>query len=122
MLLSGFKDGLRDGAVSAAAANVSAEPFGDLLAGGMGIFSEQRLRRHDLPWRAVTALRSDVADERLLERIQLVVSGHALDGQHGFFVRLEGQITTRADRPAIDQYRASAANFGFAGALGACQP
>jgi hypothetical protein len=69
IFLSRFENRLRDGAVGAAAADVSAQPFGDLLSGGIGIVHQQCLRRHDLPGRAITALGADVADECFLDRI-----------------------------------------------------
>src|SRR5581483_3568109 len=95
---AGFENGLCDRAIGAAAADGACEPFGDLLARRMGIFHEQTLRRHNLPRRAVAALRADVADERLLKRIELLAVRDALNRQNAFSVGLEGQIVARADR------------------------
>src|SRR5580765_7491940 len=69
VFLSSFEDRLRDGAIGAAAADIAAQPLGNLFAGGMRIFNQQRLRRHDLPRRAVTALRADITNKGFLERI-----------------------------------------------------
>src|ERR1043166_5703182 len=111
VFLRRFEDGLRNGAVGAATANVAAEPFGNLLAGGIGIFHQQRLGSHDLSRCAVTALGADVADESFLQRIQLIAARHAFDGEDGFLMRLESKVAARAHRPVVDQYRASAAHL-----------
>ena len=112
-----LKNRLGDGSIGAAAADVAAQPLGDLRARGLGIFNQQRLGRHDLARRAVTALRADIADERLLQRFEFAVLSDTFDGQYGFFIGFKGQQIARAHRAIVDQYRAGAANFGLTGAF-----
>ena len=112
-----FKNRLGDGAIGATAADVTAQPLGDLHARGLWIFNQQRLGRHDLARRAVTALRADIADERLLQRFEFAVLSDTFDGQYVFFIGFKGQKIARAHRAIVDQYRAGAAYFGLTGAF-----
>src|SRR5206468_11968347 len=84
ILLRAFENRFGDGAIGAATADVAAHPVGNLLARGIRIFHQKCLCGHNLPRRAVTALSPDVADESLLQRIQLIAVRHSLDGEHGF--------------------------------------
>ena len=120
--MSRLEDGLRDRAVGAAAADVAAQPFGNLVAVRIGIVTQERLGGHDLSRRAVTALRADVADERFLERIQAFVLRYAFDGKDRLFMCFERQVIAGAYRPAIDQHRTGTADFGFARALRSGEP
>src|SRR5207249_11590373 len=72
---------------------------------------------HDLTRRAVAALRRNVADERLLDRVQLVAVGNALDRRNRAAVRLECEVVARADWVSVDQDLAGATDLGFAAAL-----
>ncbi len=64
---SSLENGLRDGRVTPAAANIPLHPFGDLVVGRRGVLKQERLGRHQLTRRAVTALRSYISDKRGLE-------------------------------------------------------
>jgi hypothetical protein len=83
-------DGCLNAVVRHTAAQRSVHGVADLRIGGMRIFVEQRLCRHDLPVLAESTLRDLLVHPRLLERVQLAVrrepfecGDFTLDGGHG---------------------------------------
>ena len=68
--------------VRGAAAQIAGEPAPRLLFGRARHPVEQRLGGHDLAGGAEAALVAAVLDERLLDRMQRVAVGQALDRQH----------------------------------------
>ena len=63
--------------VRAAPAEVAAHELADLLIRSSSSLRQQADRRHDLPRRAVTALKAVVPDERLLHRVEGTVARRA---------------------------------------------
>src|SRR5262249_29067620 len=102
ILLSRFKNRLGNGTISAAATDVPGKPVGDLLPRGPRIFHEQGFCRLDLPGCAITTLRADVTNERLLQRIQLITPRYSLDGQNRLPMSLKSQVVTRTHRATVD--------------------
>src|SRR5258705_7709925 len=78
-VLRRFLHRLDNAAVGAAAADVAAHPLADFIVASGVPFFQQRNRRADLPRRAVAALKSVVADERGLHRMQPAVRGQPFD-------------------------------------------
>src|SRR5438445_338326 len=70
---------------------------------------EQRDRRHDLPGCAVAALKTVVANERLLHRVAGPLGRQALDGHHIAPFTLSRQGQAGQHPPAVDQHGAGAA-------------
>ena len=67
--------------IGPAAADVAVHMLDDLLAGGLGIASEERRRLHDLPGLAIAALRHLLGDPGFLQRMA-GVRRQALDRCH----------------------------------------
>jgi hypothetical protein len=84
----------------------------DLLLGRVGIALQEIGGGHDHPRRAVAALQAVVVPEGLLERVQLVAVGHALDGLDLGAVGLDGKHRAALHRVAVDVHRARAAVGG----------
>ena len=96
--------------------------FHDLRARRFGVGVEQRLRADDHPRRAVAALVAGVIDERLLDRLQPVALGEALDGRHALARhRLEGG-SAGAHRLAVDEHGTGPARGDATAELGAGEP
>src|SRR5439155_3527778 len=68
--------------IRTATTEVAAHELADLLIRTRSSLLQQRDRRHDLPGRAVAALKAVMADERLLHRMQPSVSRQAFDAGH----------------------------------------
>ncbi|PAV66105.1 hypothetical protein WR25_17476 [Diploscapter pachys] len=68
--------------------------------------TRQAQRRTDLPWRAVAALESIMANESLLQRVQRAPLGHTFDGGQRITVAHDSQGQTGIDPPTIAQHRA----------------
>src|SRR4029077_17469559 len=77
--LGGRLDGLDDEVIASAAAEVPGQHFADLLGGGPGPLAEERGGAHDDPGGAVAALEPVLDPESLLDRMQAVGGGDALD-------------------------------------------
>src|SRR5262245_1761760 len=112
-------DGGDDVRVCAAAADVTAHEFADLLVGARTSLSQQRDRRHDLARRAKAALKPIVTDERLLHAVQAAVTRQALDGHHLAAIALRGERQARQHALTVGQDRARTACPLVAALLGA---
>src|ERR1700730_17517735 len=100
-----------------APAEIAAHEFADLRVGvGMSFF-EKSDRRHDLPGRAVAALKGVMTDERLLDRMQRPVPCKSFDRGHLTAVALSGQRQTRQNPLAVRQNRARTARSLIAALL-----
>ena len=116
-------DGLEDPAVARAAAEVAVEaPLDLLLVRAQLAVLEQGADREQHPRRAEAALERGVAGERLLEPLELGPLGEPLDRRHLAPARVGGEVAARADRQAVDEHRARAADLDVARALRAGQP
>ena len=78
---------------------------------------EQVGGRDDEAGRAEAALHRAGLDERLLDAVEPVLAGEALDGDDLVTVRLRGEHEARADELAVEQHRARAALALLAGVL-----
>ena len=67
--------------IGAAAADVAAHQFADLVVGFWPCLRRSARRRADLPRRAIAALERVMVDERLLQRMQRAVVGEPFDGR-----------------------------------------
>src|SRR5882762_10467448 len=96
--------------VRAAAAEVAAHVFANLVRGARVAFPDARNRGHDLARRAIPALQGVVIDEGLLHGVQRAGgSGHAFDGGDLPVVGLHGKREARHHAPTVDVHRARAA-------------
>ncbi|MEH2473354.1 hypothetical protein V1281_005460 [Nitrobacteraceae bacterium AZCC 2161] len=111
----GFHNGILDHPIAGAAADIGAHPAANLVAAGVGVSVEQRLRQQDHAGRAHAALKGVRFDESLLQRMR---RGFRLQSLHGgqrlAFDRLD-QRAARCERPAIHQHGACAAYAVIAG-------
>src|SRR2546423_14772199 len=105
--------------VAGAAADVTGDGEADLLFARPRIRVEQRLRHHDHARRAEAALRAAVADEALLQRVQLAVLAEAFDRLQRRAMRLHREDEARAHRLAVQDDGAGAAVADVAALLGA---
>src|SRR5690242_6209750 len=105
-------DGLDDVHVAGAAAEVALEAPPDLLVVRVRVLREQVGRGHDEARRAVAALQAVLVPECLLDRVELAVLGHALDGGEVLALRLDGEERAALDGLAVDEDRARAALAG----------
>ena len=101
---------LDDLIVAGASAEVARHPLLDLVFTRRGVVVEKRLRGEYLARRADTALEAAVFDEALLERLQTLVLGDALDGRDFGPGCLQGHRDAGSDHPPVDQDRARTAN------------
>src|SRR6185295_10391727 len=82
------EDRLQDALVARAAADVAAHVVLDLVGGGRRVLGQERDGGHDHPRRAEATLERAVLDEGLLDRMQRIALGQALDGLHRRAARL----------------------------------
>src|SRR5579859_1818490 len=106
--------GLDDVHVTGAAAEVAFEALADLVFGRIGVLLEKVGRGHDEAGRAVAALQAVLVPESLLDGVQLIAVGHALDGREVAAVGLDGEHRAALDRLAVHVDRARAALAGVA--------
>jgi len=100
------------GDIPIAAANVvvSGEPIADLLAGGVGVFQQQRVGRDHKPRCADATLGDAVEDEGLLDGMQFTRATDAFHGENGGFVRHFLHFDQTGERQfVIEDYRAGTA-------------
>src|SRR6266542_5975769 len=121
-LLGGPLDGLDDVVVAGAAAEVAFQPVADLGLRRPRRALEELGGRHDHARRAEAALQAVLFPEAFLDRMQLAVLGHALDGLHLRALALDGQERTGLHRQAVDVHGAGAALAGVAAHVGAGEP
>ena len=108
--------------VARAAAQVAGERLADLGVGRARRARQQVVRGDDQPRRAEAALHGAGLQERLLDRVQLVLGRREpLDGHDLAALGLAGQHQARAHELAVEVHRARAALALLAGVLGARQ-
>src|SRR4029077_14572116 len=107
--------------VPGAAAQVAREPVAHLFLGRIGVALEERLRRDEHARRADAALERGVLEELLLQRVELVALGHALDRLYRSSLQLGAEDQAGAHQPAVDGDAAGAAVAGSAALLGTRQ-
>jgi len=98
--------------VPVAAANVvmPGEPIADLLAGGIGVFQQQRIGRDHEPRCADAALGGAVENEGLLNGMQFARSTDPFHGENSGFVRYFFHFDQAGERQlVIKDHRAGAA-------------
>src|SRR5687767_4218779 len=108
----------RDPVIAGAAAQVPHHPLADLVVARPRVLGEQRRRRDELAGRANAALESALADERVLERGELVAVGETLDGLHFAAVDEDRGQKARGEQLAADEHAARAAHADRAALLG----
>src|SRR5215472_12548863 len=89
--------------VPRAAAEIARQPVPDLRLRRILSALEERLRRHDEPGRADAALQRRMLEELLLDGVQRLAGGHALDGLDGASAHLAPEHEARADQPPVEQ-------------------
>src|SRR5437879_2876636 len=112
--LGGGLDGLDDVHVAGTPAEVAFESPPDLVFGRVRVLREQIRGGHDEARRAVAALQAVLVPERLLDRVQLAILGHALDRGQALALGLDRKQGAALDGVAVDQDRARAALAGVA--------
>src|ERR1700730_13908462 len=115
-------DRRHDVRIRAAAAEIAAHELSDLLIRAGPPLVQQRDRRHDLPGRAVAALKAVMADERLLQWMQLPVPRESFDRRHLSALALRGEGEAGQHALAVDQDRARTARPLIAALLRPDQP
>src|SRR5260370_7764549 len=76
-----MRDGVEYGQIACAPAQVTAHVGDDLFVGGIRILVEQRFGREDHPRRAEAALKSEMIEKGLLQRVKAARGiGEAFDG------------------------------------------
>ena len=108
--------------VAGAAADVAGDRLADLRLVGAGSSRRNARRGHQDARRAEPALQGVVLAERLLQRVRSSPLGEALDGRDLGAVGLDGEHQARADRPAVDDHRAGAADAVLAAEVGPGEP
>src|SRR5438093_4499406 len=103
--------------VSGAPAEVAGQPVADLGLGRVGSILEQSLTGHEEARRADPALERRVFQEALLQRMERLTFGHALDGLDSSPANLAAQHEARAHQPTIQRDAAGAAVTGGAAFL-----
>src|SRR5438132_11481594 len=107
--------------VPRAPAQVAGEPVADLGLRRVGHPLEEGLGGHEEPWGADAALERGALQELLLQRVQRLALGHALDGLDLAAGHLATQDQAGADQPAIQHDAARPAIAGRAAFLAADQ-
>src|SRR5262249_37376137 len=107
--------------VAGAAAEIAGEPIARLFLGRVLVLVEERLCRDDKARRAKAALQRRMLEELLLDRVQLVAFGDALDSLDLAAFRFDTEHQARAHDLAVDDDGASAAIAGAAAFLAAGQ-
>ena len=110
-------DGVDDAAVAAAAAQISGEPFLDLVFARVRDWSTADIVAATImPGMQKPHCTAPRVDERLLHRIELSVSAEPFDRHDVLAVAFHREHQTRVDRAAVQQHRARAA-FAFGAAF-----
>src|SRR5262245_35315020 len=112
---------LQDLLVTGAPAEVPGQGLPNLRVRGIRTAGDQVVRLDQQARRAEPALHGAGLDERLLDRVQPVAVGQALDRTDVAALRLPGRHEARADRRAVEVHRAGAAFALLTGVLGAGQ-
>src|SRR6266566_3276796 len=107
--------------VARAPAEIAGQPVAHLGFARVGVPVEQGLRRHQEAGRADPALERRAREERLLQRVEMLSGGQALDGLDGPSAHLAPQHQAGADEPPVQHHAAGAAVTGGAAFLAAGQ-
>src|SRR5712691_4501988 len=113
---------LDDVHVARAATEVALETLPDLVIGRVRVLREEVGRGHDEAGGAVAALQAVLVPERLLQRVELAVLGHALDRGEVPALGLDGEHRAALHRLAVDEDRAGAALAGVTSDVGSGEP
>jgi hypothetical protein len=105
----GRADSLHDAPVAGTAAEVVAQCGENLLIGGGGVAQEEPQRGHNHPRRAEATLERAVADEGLLQGMQLSLPRQSLNGEDLGALGFQGREAAGADGLAVQQNGARAA-------------
>src|SRR5262249_4546163 len=92
--------------VAGAPAQVAGQPVSDLGLARVGLALEERLGGHDEPRRADAALERGVLEEHLLDRVERLAPGRALDGVDPPPGDLTAPHEARADEPPVEHHAA----------------
>src|SRR3954447_24329030 len=95
-------DRLDDARIGTATADVAAHRLAHIVVARTARLAEQRDSRHDLPGRAITALKAVVADERLLHRVEALGVGEAFNRGDRTTVDRRRQRQARQHAAAVD--------------------
>jgi hypothetical protein len=107
--------------VSRAAADIAAHVFSDFrIVAGVTLFNA-RHRRHDLPWRTITALESVLFNEGGLHRMKLITARQTFDGGDRSPLDANGERQATKDPPTVNMNSAGAALSMIASLFGAGQ-
>src|SRR6185436_7777285 len=117
-VLGGVLDGLHDIVIAGAAAEIAFELVADVGLGGLGIALDELRRRHDHARRAEAALEPVLLPESLLDRVELTVLRHSLDGRDLGPIGLDGEEGARLHRLAVQVNGARPALAGVAPDMG----
>src|SRR6478752_1455675 len=115
----GLADRGDDVLVARAAAVVALERVADLAVGRLGVPGEEVGRDHDHARRAEAALEAVLLPERLLQRMEAVAGGEALDRRDAAAVRLDREHRAALHGVAVDVDGAGAALARVAADVGA---
>src|SRR5258706_11210166 len=107
--------------VSGAPTQIAGQPVADLGLCGVGLLVEQRLAGHEKARRADAALERGIFQEALLQRMERLALGHALDRLDPMSADLAAQDEARADQPAVERDAAGATVAGATAFLAAGQ-
>src|SRR6266436_1170771 len=101
-LLGGVLDGFDDIVIARAPAEIALELVPDLLLGRLRIALDHLRGGHDHARRAEAALQAMLFPEAVLDRMELAVRGHALDGLDLRALRLHGEHGAGLHRLAVE--------------------
>ena len=107
--------------IAGAAAEVACQPVTDTAFVGVGFLVQQALGSQQESRGADAALEGGVLQERLLQRVQALGRGHALDGRDVLALGFNAQDQARVNDPAIQDDGAGTANPLLAAHMGAGQ-
>src|SRR5262249_29184626 len=113
---------LDDILIPGTAAQIGREHVDQVHIADVGLAFEHADDQHEEARRAEAALQPVMVHEGALEGMQLVALGQSLHGADRFPVGLHGEHQARADRLALDEYRAGAAHAVLAPDMGAGLP
>jgi hypothetical protein len=108
--------------IARAAAEIAVNSVADLIFRRLWIPYQQLVRGENHSRSAKTALKTVAFPKRLLNRMEFLSLGQALDGQNIGAVRLDRKDRARLDRRVVEHDRARPADTGLAADVGARQP
>jgi hypothetical protein len=105
-------DGRDDVRIAAAATDIAAHQFANVVTGPCVALGNQPDRRADLTRRAIAALKAVMRDERLLQRMQSAIGRQAFDGRDLGAVFHNCKCQAGHDTAPIDEHRAGRTGHG----------